>query len=80
MTSVQSGLVDVCCYLMSLTETEKVHGWPRRSGKIILQIALSRLADHYGIQGADRACADGRQKRISHWGDADFRPSLDAWL
>lgn len=73
-------LLDVCCYLMGLAETEKGHGWPRRSGKIILQIALSRLADHYGLQGAEGACANGRRKRISHWGDADFRPSLDAWL
>ncbi len=42
-------LVDVCCHLIGLEDAEKQKGWPRRSAKIVLQIALDRLAGHYGI-------------------------------
>ena len=45
-------LIDVCCHLLGLTEAEKNHGWPQRSGKVILQIALTRLARYYGISNS----------------------------
>lgn len=52
-------LLDVCCFLRSLTEIERTRSWPARSGKVILQLALDRLARHYGIetqaQGRPRA-------------------------
>lgn len=70
-------LVDVCCHLKGLSETEKGNGWPQRSGKVILQIALSRLARHYGIQ-VDEAVPD-RRGRIAHWGASGYRPSLEKW-
>ncbi|MEM0936108.1 MAG: DUF6456 domain-containing protein [Pseudomonadota bacterium] len=37
----------VCCYLEGLEATEKRMGWSARSGKIVLRIALQRLARHY---------------------------------
>lgn len=40
-------LVRVCCYLEGLTETEKHFGWPSRSAKLVLKIALDRLISHY---------------------------------
>lgn len=43
-------LLQVCCHLNGLAETEKQLGWPVRSGKVVLGIALSLLAVHYGIQ------------------------------
>jgi hypothetical protein len=42
-------LFDVCCALKSVAGIEAQNGWPRRSAKIVLGLALDRLADHYGL-------------------------------
>ena len=42
-------LFDVCCALKSVAGIETQNGWPRRSAKIVLGLALDRLADHYGL-------------------------------
>lgn len=49
----------VCCHLHGLEVAEQHFGWPRRSGKIVLQIALDRLAAHYGLDRQDSE--NGRQ-------------------
>lgn len=42
-------LFDVCCHLIGLGEVEQAKDWPRRSGRVVLGIALDRLAEHYGL-------------------------------
>jgi hypothetical protein len=42
-------LYDVCCALAGLEEAERQFGWPLRAGKVVLGLALDRLALHYGL-------------------------------
>jgi hypothetical protein len=70
-------LIDVCCHLKGLEASEKSSGWPQRSGKIILQIALRQLARHYGMLPSPQASDAGRPVHIRHWGASDYRPELD---
>ncbi|MEQ1887581.1 MAG: DUF6456 domain-containing protein [Alphaproteobacteria bacterium] len=46
-------LLQVCCYLNGLAAAERHLGWPVRAGKVVLGIALDRLAAYYGIARKD---------------------------
>ncbi len=49
----------------------------QRSGKVVLQLALTRLARHYGIGSAtDRAPRTGTSA-VRHWGSEDYRPLFE---
>lgn len=63
LDAVGGGLSDIllrtCCFLEGLEQAERALNWPARSGKLVLTIALDRLADHYEKpRGAKKA---GRQ-------------------
>ena len=69
-------LIDVCCHLKGLEEAERAAGWPQRSAKIVLQLALTSLARHYGLETAPHA--GGKSGVVRHWGSGDYRPMFEA--
>lgn len=65
-------LVAVCCEEQGLEAVEKRYGWPARCGKVILRLALDRLAAHYGLGAAAHGAP---ATHLLHWGTADYRPA-----
>jgi hypothetical protein len=63
--------IDVCGFLKGLQQVEVERGWPRRSAKLVLRIALESLAVHYGF---DRAAIGAPSRRPHRWMDAGARP------
>ncbi len=62
-------LFDVCCALKGLEAAETRRKWPRRSGKVVLVLALDRLADHYGIRAAPT------RSRARSWSADNLQPA-----
>lgn len=68
-------LLDVCCFLKGIEEIERENRWPARSAKLVLQIALSKLARVYGM-GPKQEEASTQGGRLRHWGSGDYRPKI----
>jgi len=78
LTAVGPGLagilLEVCCLTNGLEAAERRLGLPQRAGKVVLQIALARLAEHYGP--GSRTAAQSGPVRIRSWGAEDYRPAM----
>lgn len=68
-------LIDVCGHLKGLEEIEKSARWPQRSAKLVLNMALSALARHYGL--VTETPAVPRVAHVRHWGADGYRPAID---
>ena len=66
-------LLHVCCMASGLEQAELRLSLPRRAGKAVLQLALSRLARHYHIKPP---LCHGGPSRIGHWAQPDFKPQI----
>jgi hypothetical protein len=66
-------LLDVCCFLKGLETVEHERGWLQRTAKVVLGLALDRLARHYGIRTEIRGPA---RSATRHWRAPDARPSM----
>jgi hypothetical protein len=56
-------LLDVCCFLRGLEDVERERGWPSRAAKVVLQLALDRLARHYGLA----SLPGGHRRGVRTW-------------
>jgi len=56
-------LIAVCCHLEGMEAAERRFGWPQRTGKVVLAIALDRLAAHYGLDGQASGRKPARKRR-----------------
>ncbi len=65
----------ICCLAEGLEAAERTLGWPRRSARLILRMALEQLATHYGIprEGESRA-AGAAWRRMLSWHAPDGHP------
>ena len=69
-------LLDVCCFLKGLETVEHERSWPRRTSKIVLGLALDRLARHYGLT---TKIIGKHRVPLRAWQAEDARPTMDAY-
>lgn len=72
-TELNGVLLDICCFLKSLKDVELERRWPARTAKVILSLALDRLAAHYGLMPQAQGV---HKKELRSWGARDYRPVI----
>lgn len=70
-------VLDVCAFLMPLQEAEARRSWPARSAKLVLRVALTRLAQHYGLSVTAQGPASAA---LQAWQVEPERVSMQSWL
>lgn len=70
-------VLDTCGFLVPLQDAEARRGWPARSGKLVLKLALTQLAEHYGL--GQTATGPGHGK-ITAWQGPGDKADLTAWI
>jgi hypothetical protein len=69
-------LLDVCCFLKGLEVVEHERRWPPRTAKVVLGLALDRLARHYGIQVEATGPARASMRA---WQAPGARPTMEGY-
>ncbi|HHI82407.1 MAG TPA: hypothetical protein ENJ99_04565 [Rhizobiales bacterium] len=64
-------VIEVCCLANGLEAAERTLGWPRRSAKLVLLMALSCLARHYKLDGNQPQAG-----KPAHWRRPGYRPQI----
>lgn len=65
-------LLDVCGFDKALQAIESERGWPRRSAKLVLRIALDSLAPHLGLCSQ---ASGGEARHMRAWHGDGARPT-----
>ena len=71
---MSSVVFEVCCMASGLEAAERQLRWPRRSAKLVLQIALGKLSQHYGMVQTDPG--SGRASLVRKWARKGYRPEI----